>query len=226
MAPVAFSSLAQRSTFANPSVLGGGAWRTSAPPSSTSTGLFVGLGSTLVAAALFTALAGRSAARRKRRGAALRRFTQVLARRAFSFRCGASLQPQASSQTSTGSLCGSSFDPAGLQAMGRSACACGGEGLPTRTTARFGRAGSAGLAGVSWLLRLSTEATQTLDQLEESATQKLGLESVLENGDLSKICADVAHDVFTDVTTGQANLADICGDVVHDVVSGVACPNL
>jgi len=76
------------------------------------------------------------------------------------------------------------------------------------------------------LIRCSTEATQAIDELESSIAENMGLDSVLENGDLPKICADVSHDVYTDLATGKAGLADICSDIVTDVLSGIACPDL
>jgi len=96
----------------------------------------------------------------------------------------------------------------------------GGFELPRRARAQLRRAHSVGLSTMAWLMRCSTEATQ----LEGCVIEDLGLDSVLESGDLPKIVADVSSDIYGDILSGKIGLVDICGDILVDVLSDLASP--
>jgi len=233
MSSLAFSSLMPVGASAHPRAFGGRtAQRSSPAPSPHRTGI-------IASAALVAMLAAGSVSRHRRRspsvgnrgraGRAARQFsTSAFDSSAVSMSAltvQVPLQTQGLLlQTSCATLGGSTFDPVGLRPVERSACLWGSVDIPSPTGAHLRCAESARLGMVSACMRSCTEATQAIEHLEGRIAEKLGLEPLLESGDLPQIIADVSHDMYGDIVAGKTGPIDIFSDVVMDVLRDIASP--
>mmetsp|Transcript_10128 Transcript_10128/g.25371 ORF Transcript_10128/g.25371 Transcript_10128/m.25371 type:complete len:225 (-) Transcript_10128:385-1059(-) len=118
------------------------------------------------------------------------------------------------------SFAGADFDPVRIRRARRARSALGGMELPRRAMAHLRLARSVGASGMAWLTRCSVEAVQ----LEDNIVEDLGLDSLLESGDLPKLVANVSSDVYGDVVAGKVGLLDICSDILVSVLSELVSP--
>lgn len=137
--------------------------------------------------------------------------------------CSSSRRPQQAPQSwgCRGGLAKRAFDPIGIRPAGEVArCMLSDMGVPRHARARVRHARIIGRSAAAGMMRYTAEALQ----LEADVVEELGLEPVLDSGDIPKIVADVSKDLYSDIVAGKVGLADLCGDVVSDVLSDLAAP--